>query len=255
MADSYHANNSNKVSAIDSSLKLLKGVCRKAAHVLGLLVIDRAMRQIVAMYDKRGHKSKAYKTQGGEEEIGRLYSRITMLNDSIAALKNTVSVLQADKDELKLQNDALKSELNRLIDINSDLNQKSGELQHRVGDLQSENSQLLRRCMPSSEIPSMVYYVQGDVSGVNFRKISTVKTPQHIYRISTIPGDATSALFEPIVESGIEEVIRNRSITLVACEIMSIAPNASSIVVREKGKAIYKNNKWTVTSKAKIELA
>lgn len=255
MKTSYHSDKNYKVSALDAALKLLTDIYKKIKHFLGILLIDHTMRGIVAWYDKRHTSLKVDTIKDNDGIINKLHKQIAKLNGSISELEGENSDLRTKENNLVLKNETLTNELNQLDAKKIKLEQENDNLKRCVEDLKLENLQFQKRCLPSSEIPSMIYYAQGDTSGLNFRKISTLKTSQHIYKITTLPGDSCSAFFEPDVESDSVEVINNRNITLIACDILSISPNASAISVCEKGKAAYKNKKWTVISKAKIILS
>lgn len=245
----------HKVSALDSALKLIMDIYHRFIHFLGVLLIDNAMRDIVHWYDKRhpnlSQKSRQYKNEEAKEFVLQIES----LNRSIASLNEDISILQTNDKILSIENESLRENIKRAKEECAKVKNERDAVIERYNTLKEEISELRHRCLPKSEIPSMIYYAQGDASGLSLRKISTTRTEQDLYKIMTIPGDACCALFEPIANANIQEVIFNRNVTLLACEIISIAPAASMIEIKERGKAIYQNNKWIVTSKAKIVLS
>lgn len=249
-----HTMKNNKVSALDSALKLLMTLYRKVRYYIGLLLIDIALRRIVCWYDK-SHPNSNKKKANYSEDVALLNEKIISLQRTVSELNNSLGILKSKESVLISQRESLFVDINNKTKELATLNEEMRRIHSQNDELRNENDQLLGRCLPETDIPSMIYYAQGDASGLNFRKISTIKTPQHIYKISTIPGNAASAIFEPIVESDLVDVINNRNLTLIACDILSIASNASAIVVCEKGRAIKKNNKWIVTCKAKIILS
>ncbi len=243
-----------RVSALDSALKLLMDVYKKIRFFLGRLLIDNALRSVVHWYDKRHHNTKKKNLFFSEEGV-HLNEKITSLQRTISELDNNIDILKSKETSLIRQRDTLFDEIRRKDNEIYTLNEEKKLMISQNSELQNENRKLLRRCLPETEIPSMIYYAQGDAIGLYLRKISTIRTPEHIYRITTFVGDTSSATFEPYVEANIQDIISNRSLTLIACDIIRIDPNASNIQVCEVGKVIYENNKWKVTSKAKIILS
>lgn len=255
MSDSDSKTKAKDVSALDKVLELSVDTYKKVKHVTGVLLVDRCMRSMVLWYDKRHSKPMQTTGEGNDSEIKELYGRIELLNNLKSKLEKNIMDLQETGEELSRENEMLKSRLNELNENNISLMKEMANMQCNIEGLYQENSQLQKRCLPVEEIPSMIFYAQGDASGLNLRKISTTKTQQHIYRISTFPGDTASAEFEPMADCDLAEVIANRNISLIACDIRSISPEPTTIVVLRKGRAVKVNNKWTVTNKAKIALS
>lgn len=251
----YKKNISNKkVSALDSALKLLMDVYKKIRFFLGCLLIDNILRSVVHWYDKR-HPNSKKKESNYTGEVIRLNEKITSLQRTTSELESSIRILEAKESSLNSQKESILVEIKTKDNEISRLMRENSIMDSQIQELQNENQKLLRRCLPEAEIPAMIYYAQGDASGLFLRKLSTEKTSEHIYRITTFAGDTTSATFEPYLDTDIQEIINNRNVTLIACEIMRINPNASSIQVCEAGKAKCENNKWKVTNKAKIILS
>lgn len=251
----YNDNIRNKiVSALDSALKLLMDFYKKIRFFLGYLLIDNALRSIVHWYDKR-HPNSKKKDSVCSYELLRLTEKISSLQSTISELDSRIDTLKSKEISLIRQRDTLLEDIRGKDNEISTLTEDNKLMILRHSELLKENQKLLRRCLPETEIPSMIFYAQGDATGLYLRKISIFKTPDHIYRIATNVGDTSSAIFEPYIESNIQDVISNRNLTLIACDIISIAPNASCIQVCEAGKVICENNKWKVISKAKIILS
>lgn len=251
----YEKNISNKkVSALDSALKLLMDVYTKIRFFLGCLLIDNILRSVVHWYDKR-HPDSKKKESNYSGEVVCLNEKITSLQRTTSDLENSIRILKAKESSLNSQKESILVEMKTKDNEISRLMRENRLMDSQIKELQNENQELLRRCLPETAIPSMIYYAQGDATGLYLRKLSTTRASEHIYRITTIVGDTTSATFEPCLDKDIQEIINNRNVTLIACEIMRINPNASSIQVCEAGKAKCENNKWKVTNKAKIILS
>lgn len=242
------------VSALDSALKLLMDIYKRIRYFLGCLLIDNALRNVVRWYDKR-HPDSRKKDSVYTKDLFHLNEKISSLQRTISELNNSIGVLKSKELSFNSQKETLLADLRKKDHEISLLIEEKEQMGSQNSELRDENQNLLRRCLPVTEVPSMIYYAQGDASGLYLRKISTVRTSEHIYRIVTLAGDSLSAMFEPVVESNIQDIINNRNLTLIACEILRINPNASSIQVCEAGKVLCENNKWKVTNKAKIILS
>ncbi len=243
-----------RVSALDTTLKLLMDTFYKIKAFIGVVLIDKAMRDIVYRYDKR-HQFQTRVRNNDSEEIRQLHERIKLKDDAIARLEQTVITFQSREEELINQSNALRRDIKQLKEGYDEIVREKNNISSQVTELNKTNSLLLSRCLPESEIPTMIYYAQGDTAGQYLRKVSTLKSPEHLYKIMTVPGNTRSAEFEPVVNANIKEIIDNRNITLIACDIIGIAPDATNITVLQRGKAVWTNNKWEITSKAKIRLS
>ena len=251
----YHQNTKpERVSALDTTLKFLMDAFYKIKAFIGVILIDKAMRDIVYRYDKR-HQFQTRAKKNDSEEICQLQEQIKLKDDAIKRLELTVMTFKSKEEELINQSNALRKDINQLKEGYDEIVREKNNISSQVTELNKKNSLLLSRCLPESEIPTMIYYAQGDTTGQLLRKVSTLKSPEHLYKIMTVPGNARSAEFEPVVNANIKEIIDNRNITLIACDIIGIAPNATNITVLQRGKAVCVNNKWEITSKAKISLS
>lgn len=254
MSNTNKGNNPKEVSALDRALELFLLICRKTRHYLGLFFIDLCMRSAVSWYDRRHPRSSQRKQQSDDRRVRELTAQIDSLNSQIAAKRQQMAAVQEQNGRLTGQADQLRQELGRATEECRRHEALVSQLQAEAKSLKEQNEHLLCRCLPESDIPSMIYYAEGDALGATLRKISPVRSAQHIYRLITRPGDTATADFVPEIPQNASEVIANRSVTLIACEILSIAPNASSVVVSAPGKAVLENGKWKVTNKAKIHL-
>lgn len=226
---------------------------KKIKHILGICIVDKLMRNVVAWYDKT-HPESAQKMKQDNLQIQKLLGQIKELETSRSELDKNLTCEKEKSVLLSQKITSLTEKLEELYGEVANTTNRNCELKKELGDVKEQNAYLLRRCLPESKIPSMIYYAEGDAMGLNLRKVSIQQTPYAIYEIITTPGDTTSAEFSPIVSSNEKETITNRNATLVACEILSIAPNATSISIVESGRAKMENGRWVVSRKAKIKL-
>lgn len=242
------------VSALKSVLKLILGMLVRLKHFLGRLFIDRWMRDIVAWYDRRHPDSSRRKKGEDSDYVRQLNGRIDQLVTSYSSLQETMAQEREINENLTTKISGLRGELENCRRQSEQDSMKISELRQEVENLSLQNSHLMSRCLPESEIPSMIYYAQGDATGLTLRKVSATPTGEHTYRLQTLQGDSSTATFEPDIRHNAPDVIANRNTTLIACAIVGIASNPSSVKVVSPGRAERINNKWTVITKAKIEL-
>lgn len=247
-------NNTNHVSALDSVLKLILNIYKDIRYYLGVIIIDKVLRSIVQRYDKR-HAKSSYQTLSNDNEVSEKQT-----NEHEELLKvnaELVEALKIERDRIRnlfSQINTLTEGLNETCNENEKLKRINCELRQNERNLKEQNTLLQNRCIATSETSSMVYYAQGDVSGLWLRKVSSQLSELHTYKIVTIPGNVNQGEFTPIINNNIIETIKNRNIALTSCDIIGIEPKPTSIKIVSAGKAIYENNKWKVLSKAKIQL-
>jgi len=254
MTNSPDNKSNNRVSALDTVLKLLLSLWNKIKYYVGLIIIDNLMRNIVLWYDKRHPKPTPTRKHQENEEILKLHSMIDAKETECLGLRSQLNKSQQECASLNQEISQLKVSLTQYRESSESLRYSLNELKSKVGVLQHESENLRKRCLPETDIPSMIYYAQGDASGLWLRKISPIKTTEHLYQLNTKQGDTSICIFTPIIQTDLKDIIANRNITLLACEIISISPSASSIEIVECGEAMLDNNRWKVIHKAKIKL-
>lgn len=250
-------NCSNKFSVVDATLKILLLIWKKIRHYAGVLIIDNLMRNIVLWYDKRHLRLKSMsrpKNQGGED-IYKIRVLLDAKETECGELRSQLKESLEKCENLSQNITQLKTLLVQSQEKTTQLQLRLKESESRIESLQHESEDLRKRCLPQTEIPSMIYYGQGDTSGLWLRKVSPIKTNEHLYQLNTRQGDTSVCQFAPILQKNLADTISNRSITLLACDIISIAPSPSSIETVECGEAVLdENNRWKVVRKAKIKL-
>lgn len=238
---------------LETTLKHLLSLWKAIIHQVGILFIDKLMRNIVSWYDNRSPAS-ANQIRRESEHLPNQHTD-TMPNE------NECSELKSKLDNIKQENINLKRKVSQLNNIliaekesNSILQQNIAELNRSNEALRRECDVLRHRCLPESEEPSMIFFAQGDATGLWLRKVSTNISTEHLYKLTTKPGDSSTCTFSPILHHNASDVIANRSITLLACEITSIANVPTSIHIVEEGMATREGNRWKIIHKAKIKL-
>jgi len=247
-------NSNNKVSALDTALKLLLSLWNKIKYYAGLLIIDNLMRNIVIWYDKRHPEPTPARKRQESEEILKVRSMIDAKETECLGLRSQINKSRQECVSLNQEISRLKVSLTQYKETSETLRFSLNELKSKVESLQHESEDLRKRCLPETEIPSMIYYAQGDTLGLWLRKISTIKTNEHLYQLITKQGNASICIFTPMIQTDLTDIIANRNITLLACEIISISPSASSIEIVESGEAMLDKNRWKIIHKAKIKL-
>lgn len=256
MTDNSKRNCDNKKSALDRTLKILLLIWKKIKHYAGLLIIDKLMRNIVSWYDKKHLKLTPVSTQRYQdgEEIHEIRAMLDAKNAECEELSSRLNESLQKCEYLNQEIARLNESLGQSQKIAEGLLSRLNDSESKADYLQHESEDLRKRCLPETEVPSMIYYGQGDASGLWLRKISPVKTSEHLYQLNTQQGNTSVCQFAPIPQKNQEDIIANRNITLLACEIVSIAVSPSSIENVESGEAVLDNNRWKVVRKAKIKL-
>ena len=245
--------NNNQVSALDTALKLLLDVYRKIKYFLGVIIVDKFMRSCLNWYDKRHpNSSNLHKQQN--ESIRTIQLQLDQKKQETEALHQQIAEENKRSKNMHLQLEEIKADFSGLQFNYENLLEENKALKNSIKNLNSQNAYLSQRCLPETEIPSMIYYAQGDATGMNLRKVTTTKNIEQIYILHTRPGNTQSAEFYPIIRDYLNEIVQNRHLTLLACEIMGIAPNPTKIEVLSPGQALFQNNRWVVTNKAKIKI-
>lgn len=245
----------SEVSALQSALKLLRSLWLKLKYYSGLLVIDKMMRNVVRWYDSRHGGPLSGKHTNGDEDLVKLRGLIALKNDECDKLHSRLKMSEQDKVDLGHQINQLEQALSTAQASNIAMKRKITELLAKNDILKSESQDLKMRCLPAKDVPSMIYYAQADATGQCLRKASPKRTGEHIFKLITNPGNTMQCHYKPVVATDAHEIIANRNVTLMACDITGIAPDATRIEVLEEGEAIFEDNKWKVTRKAKIKLS
>lgn len=254
MAQYQNNHSHSEVSVLRKALELLMKTLKTIARYLGIVFVDKGMRSLVRWYDRRhqhsnGHKDSQSggKTNDFKAEIARLKQHYKILETQLADGKKHCTELETEVTASNSAKDHLQQEL-------SHLQEQVRQLKADNDTLTERNNSLVRRCLPESEVPSMIYYAEGDAAAMSLRKSSATDSSDKIYKLRTFQGDSHKAEFVPLVKQNIKEVIAYRHSYLTACEITGIAAHPTSIEVEEPGEAVFDQNKWKVIKKAKIKL-
>lgn len=252
MNDRFHPDK-RKVSALDSTLKLLSEKYRKVRHYVGVMLIDKFMRNSVEWYDQH-HSKKSVLNTHDADQISSLNQKLKESEREREAMQDRLLEEREKLRDVRIKFQSLETSFSALKSDFEALENNNRKLSNLIETLNEQNSNLARKCLPEDEIPSMTYYAQGDATGLYLRKLSTIKGEEQIYTLHTSPGNTHIAEFYPLIKGNVNEIIANRNLTLLACDIMGISQNPGSIEVISFGKAQFQNNKWAVINKAKIRI-
>lgn len=255
MATSSKHQSDNVAAAFDAVLRALCALCRKARHYAGKFFVDYLMRGAVAWYDRRHPHPSAKRRQHETEASLKLRAAVAAREKECGKLMAEIKAAGQERAQLDFRISQLQAELSQLRSASLGYQKRAADASARTEALEREAEELRRRCLPENEIPAMTYYAQGSATALELRKVSPVRQNGHIYRLTTRPGDTTAATFRPMAVANAAEVIANRNVTLIACEITGIGPSPSAIEPVADGEATFRNNRWEVTRKAKIKLS
>lgn len=254
MGKSSEHRKSDHFSTVDFLRRALIALFKKIKYCTGRIFIDILMRNVVAWYDRRHSIPSPNRKQHESQEKESLLLIIEKQKNVCNELKAKNNRVEEEKKRLMQQVSQLSALLSETKTECSSYQDKMSELNAAVLDRETELEAVKKRCLPEKEVPSMLYYAQGDTSGMLLRKVSPLQTIGQTYQMVTKQGDTSVCRFWPLVQSDMQEIIDNRNVTLLACEIVGISSNPSAIKVVEDGQAVLNANKWKVTKKAKIIL-
>lgn len=215
--------------------------------------MDGAMRNVVAWYD-RGHPNSPGHIRQMRNAAGAAESAMSDLRKRNSSLCEQVKHKDREIEALAAELKGMRKNMEGYVASQAELEDNIASLTDRLQKQICESDRLRSRCLPEERIPAMIYYAAPDAEGSGLRKVAATRDATHIYRLVTLPGDSTRARFQPIGGANDDQVIANRNIYLMACDITAISSNPTAITVDSPGTAILENNNWIVTTKAKIKL-
>ncbi len=187
----------------------------------------------------------------------------------LAALQRELRQSETNERELRTKTDQL---LLTLTEAQQQIKSLESELQVKCNALDDKQSQLEQmqdllssertraeeyasRCLPTRDIPSMIYYGEPNAATLGFSKITAIQTERSLFRITTDAGNTTHATFDVINGIYTPRYIGNRHTALGICEITSIGDSCSRIDTLEPGIAVKQDGEWIIQRKVKIKIS
>ena len=230
--------------------KKAKQICR----VLDRLLVDIALRKIVNNYDSRHNKNEknvvAEEKKQVHNELERLQNMIKNLLVENNALNETL--------ELYAQKEVLSTEKDELIKTNEFFANSLEDLQNTIKTLSFEQNTKIVNNVPSKAnenkelAKASNLYAEPDATGTILRKISANETKYSLFRLELLNEQVCK--FYVLNNASTPMYINNRSISLLACQIVEVAPNPTKFEMVEAGTAVKNNHNWIVMESAKIKI-
>lgn len=231
--------------------KQAKQICR----VLDRLLVDIALRKIVNNYDSRHNKNEknvvAEEKKQVHNELERLQNMIknllvenNALNETLELYAQEKEVLSTEKDELIKTNEFFANSLEDLQNTIKTLSfEQNTKIVNNVPSKANENKKLAK----ASNL-----YAEPDATGTILRKISANETKYSLFRLELLNEQVCK--FYVLNNASTPMYINNRSISLLACQIVEVAPNPTKFEMVEAGTAVKNNHNWIVMESAKIKI-
>lgn len=231
--------------------KKAKQICR----VLDRLLVDIVLRKIVNNYDSWHNKNEknvvAEAKNQAHDELERLQNMIKNLLVENNALNETLELYAQEKE-------ALSTEKDELIKTNEFFASSLEDLQNTIKTLSFEQNTKIVNNVPSKANENIELakdsnlYAEPDATGTILRKISANETKYSLFRLELLNEQVCK--FYVLNNASTPMYINNRSISLLACQIVEVAPNPTKFEMVEAGTAVKNNHNWIVMESAKIKI-
>lgn len=231
--------------------RLAKQICR----VLDRLLIDIALRRFVENYDKRHIKNKKNVVDEAENQVYKEIERLKIMNKDLLKQKN---VLNEALKQYAQDKEVLLNEKEELIKTNEFFASSLEDLQNTIKTLSYEQNSKVVNKIPSKANENIVLaknsylYAEPDATGTILRKISQKETKYSLFKLELLNEQVCK--FYVLNNAATPMYINNRSISLLACHIVEVAPNPTKFEIVEAGTAVKNNNSWIVMEPAKIKI-
>ena len=228
--------------------KRAKQICR----ILNRLLVDIALRWIVDNYDRRHCKNKK---NIGDEVKDQVVVRLQNMNKSLLEDKKA---LNEALEQYAQDKEVLSAERDELIKINEFFVSSLEDLQNTIKSLSFEKKAKIvneKSCKSDENIElskNSNLYAEPDATGTILRKISANETKYSLFRLELLNEQVCK--FYVLNNASTPMYINNRSISLLACQIVEVAPNPTKFEMVEAGTAVKNNHNWIVMESAKIKI-
>ena len=175
------------------------------------------------------------KTYNGEKKA---------LNEALEQCEQAKEVLSNEKEELIETNEFFASSIE--------------DLQNTIKTLSFEQNTKIVNKIPNKvnekieQTKDSYLYAEPDATGTILRKISPKETKYSLFRLELLNEQVCK--FYVLNNTATPMYINNRSISLLACQIVEVAPNPTKFEIVEAGTAVKNNNNWIVMEPAKIKI-
>ena len=231
--------------------KKAKQICR----VLDRLLVDIALRRIVENYDRRHNKNKKNVVDETENQV---HNEPERLQNMIITLLKEKKALNEALEQCEQAKEVLSNEKEELIETNEFFASSIEDLQNTIKTLSFEQNTKIVNKIPNKvnekieQTKDSYLYAEPDATGTILRKISPKETKYSLFRLELLNEQVCK--FYVLNNTATPMYINNRSISLLACQIVKVAPNPTKFEIVEAGTAVKNNNNWIVMEPAKIKI-
>lgn len=231
--------------------KKAKQICR----VLDRLLVDIALRGIVENYDRRHNKNKRNVVDEAENQV---HNELERLQFMIKTLLGEKKALNETLEQCEQAKEVLSNEKEELIETNEFFASSIEDLQNTIKTLSFEqNTKIVNKITNKvnekiEQTKDSYLYAEPDATCTILRKISPKETKYSLFRLELLNKQVCK--FYVLNNAATPMYINNRSISLLACQIVQVAPNPTKFEIVEAGTAVKNNNNWIVMEPAKIKI-
>lgn len=231
--------------------KNAKQICR----ILDRLFIDIVLRKIVENYDSRHKKIKRNVVAEAKFHYSKEIERLQNISKDLLEENKRLNVALENCEEEK---EYLSKEMNELKETNEIFSDSIADLRNTIRNLSFEKNKNIVNNIPGKTHKNIdktkdgCLYAEPDATGTILRKISANETKYSLFRLELLNEQVCK--FYVLNNASTPMYINNRSVSLLACQILEVAPNPTKFEVVEAGTAVKNNNNWIVMEPAKIKI-
>ena len=193
-----------------------------------------------------------------DETENQVHNELERLQFMIKTLLGEKKALNEALEQCEQAKEVLSNEKEELIETNEFFASSIEDLQNTIKTLSFEQNTKIVNKIPNKvnekieQTKDSYLYAEPDATGTILRKISPKETKYSLFRLELLNEQVCK--FYVLNNTATPMYINNRSISLLACQIVEVAPNPTKFEIVEAGTAVKNNNNWIVMEPAKIKI-
>lgn len=227
--------------------------------VLERLLIDIFLRRLVVNYDQRHKKrTKSNNPTGEFSKFERELGKVQKMNKELLETNRRLNLdLEEKEKEYKEKYEDKCRELDELRKTNEIFSNSIEDLRKTIQTLSYEKNQRIVNDFPIQSSlekanKEKYLYAEPDATGTILRKISTTETKYSLFKLELL--DEQVCKFSVLNNDATGMYINNRSVSLLACQIIEVASMPTKFEMVEQGTAVKNGNNWIVMEPVKIKI-
>lgn len=225
--------------------------------VLERFFIDILLRSMVENYDKRHpcrnmSKVSLEELKLSQQDLAKAQRASQNLLEQNKALINSLEEKNKEIENLVYENQELK-------ETNEIFSNSIADLKRTIKTLSYEANQKIIKSVPPSKhskektrTDDNVFYAEPDATGTILRKVSPKENKFSLFKLKLL--DENVCNFSVLNNDATDMYIKNRSVSLLACQILEVAQTPKKFVTVDAGTAVRHDNNWIVMEPVKIKI-